>query len=330
MGGNRAAPRPAGVITNMQRYLVAINYDGPHDRLAAEIRALAIGDDARFHIVVPAVARAKAHSDGEQRALARHLLDSIRSVLDDVPNVDGEVGDANLFVAIGDVLNQRPYDVLVIATPPAEPPEQAGLVEHLVRMYGLPVLHVTATGSVWLQHHSLQIGLTVAPAVTNRGPVTLGGGLRRTRRPSLVVLAIACCVLFATTVGATAWGASRSGAAVAPFPSITATESDFTIRLSASHVAAGPYALVAHNNGPSAHELVVFRTSLAIDKLPLDSAGNIIENSPELVKVADSGTNVAPGQSRTLYTVLTPGTYVFVCNLPGHYRLGMRAALVAQ
>jgi uncharacterized cupredoxin-like copper-binding protein len=48
------------------------------------------------------------------------------------------------------------------------------------------------------------------------------------------------------------------------------------------------------------------------------------------VKVADSGTNVAPRQSRTLYTVLTPGTYVFVCNLPGHYRLGMRAARVAQ
>ena len=48
------------------------------------------------------------------------------------------------------------------------------------------------------------------------------------------------------------------------------------------------------------------------------------------MKVADSGANVAPGQSRTLYTVLTPGNYVFVCNLPGHYRLGMRAALVVQ
>jgi uncharacterized cupredoxin-like copper-binding protein len=314
----------------VQRYLVAINYVGLHDGLAAELRALAFGDDAQFHIVVPAVARARAHAEGQQRALARRLLDSITSALDDVPNVAGEVGDANLFVAIGDVLNQRPYDVLVIATPHIEPHEQVSLVEHLVRMYGLPVIHVTATGSAWLQRNSLQVGLTVAPAVANRGPVTLGGGLRRTRRRSLVVLAVACCALFATTVGATAWGASRKSAAVAPFPSITATESDFTLRLSISHVAAGPYALVADNNGPSAHELVVFRTSLALDKLPLDSAGDIIEDSPQLVKVADSGTNVAPGQSRTLYTVLTPGTYAFVCNLPGHYRLGMRAALVVQ
>jgi uncharacterized cupredoxin-like copper-binding protein len=137
-------------------------------------------------------------------------------------------------------------------------------------------------------------------------------------------------VLLATTLGAIAWGASRSGASVAPFPSVTATEADFTIRLSAAHVAAGPFALVANNQGPSAHELVVFRTSLASGKLPLDSAGNVIESSPQIVKVADSGASVAPGQSRTMYTVLTPGNYVFVCNLPGHYRLGMRAALVVQ
>ena len=137
-------------------------------------------------------------------------------------------------------------------------------------------------------------------------------------------------MLLVTTVGAIAWGTSRGGASAAPFPSVTATESDFSIRLSASHVAAGPYALVAGNRGPSPHELVVFRTSLALNKLPLAANGNINENSPELVKVADSGTSVAPGQSRTLYALLAPGQYVFVCNLPGHYRLGMRAALVVQ
>lgn len=48
------------------------------------------------------------------------------------------------------------------------------------------------------------------------------------------------------------------------------------------------------------------------------------------MKVADSGTNIVPGQSRTLYAILTPGTYIAVYNLPGHYRLGMHAALVVQ
>jgi uncharacterized cupredoxin-like copper-binding protein len=314
----------------MQRYLVAINYDGPHDRLAAETRALALGGDAQFHIVVPAVSRGGVHSEGQERALAQQLLDSITSALEDVPSVDGTVGDANLFGAIGEELDRHPYDVLVIVTPPIGEREQEQLVDQLVRLYRLPVIPVGAAAGEWLQRHPSQFGLGLDQGAPHRGAVTIARGGRRTTRRTLGFLAIACAVLLVTTVGAIAWGASQSGASVTPFPSITATESDFTIHLSASHVAAGPFALVANNRGPSAHELVVFRTSLALNKLPLDSAGNIIEDSSQLVKVADSGTNVAPGQSRTLYTVLTPGTYVFVCNLPGHYRLGMRAALVVQ
>jgi uncharacterized cupredoxin-like copper-binding protein len=313
----------------VQRYLVAINYDGPHERLAAEVRALSLADDAQFHIVVPAAARGRAHSEGEQRALAQELLNSIEVALEELTVVDGDVGDANVFAAIGDELDRHPYDVLVVATPPIDEHEQGRLVDRLVRLFGLPVIHVTATGSEWLQRHPVGLGLGLDQG-TSRGPVTRSSGRRRSSRRSARLLAIACCILLATTVGSIAWGASQSGATVTPFPSITATESDFTIHLSASHVAAGPYALVADNHGPSAHELVVFRTSLAANKLPLDSAGNVIEDSPQLVKVADSGASVTPGQSRTLYTVLTPGTYVFVCNLPGHYRLGMRAALVVQ
>jgi uncharacterized cupredoxin-like copper-binding protein len=324
----------------MQRCLVAINYDGPHDRLAAEVRAFALGGDAHFHIVVPAVSRGGAHSEGQERALAQQLLDSIKSALDDVSNVDGpsvdgpivdgNVGDASLFAAIGDELDRNPYDVLVIVTPPIGEHEKERLVDTLVRLFRLPVIPVSATAGVWLQRHPSQFGLGLDQGTPHRGAVTIARGGHRTNRRAPGFLVIACGVLLATTVGAIAWGASRSGASVAPFPSVTATESDFTIHLSAAHVAEGPFALVANNRGPSAHELVVFRTSLASGKLPLDSAGNVIENSPQMVKVADSGASVPPGQSRTLYTVLTPGNYVFVCNLPGHYRLGMRAALVVQ
>jgi uncharacterized cupredoxin-like copper-binding protein len=314
----------------MQRYLVAINSDGPPDRLAAELRALALAGDAQFHLVVPAVSRSGVHSEGQERALARQLLDSITLALAGIPSVDGSVGDANLLDAIGDELDRNPYDVLVIFTPPIGEHEQERLVDQLVRLYRLPVIPAGATTGEWLQHHPSQFGLGIDQGAPHRGAITIAPGHRRTSRRTLGVLAIACAVLLATTVGAVAWGASQSGASAAPFPSITATESNFSIHLSVSHVAAGPFALVATNRGPSAHELVVFRTSLAPDKLPLDASGDVIENSPEMVKVADSGASVPPGQSRTLYTVLTPGNYVFVCNLPGHYRLGMRAALVVQ
>jgi hypothetical protein len=314
----------------MQRYLVAINYDGPHDRLAAEVRALALGADAQFHIVVPAVSRGGVHSEGQERALARQLLDSITSALEDVPSVDGAVGDANLFSAIGDELDRHPYDVLAIVTPPIGEREQERLVDQLVRLYRLPVVPVSATAGEWLQRHPSRFGLGLDEGAPHRGTVTMARRSRRTSRRALAFLAIACGVLLATTAGAIAWGASQGGASVPPFPSVTAIESDFTIHLSVAHVAAGPFALIANNRGASAHELVVFRTTLAPNKLPLGADGNVIETSPKLVKVADSAATVSPGQSRTLYTVLTPGNYVFVCNLPGHYRLGMRAALVVQ
>jgi uncharacterized cupredoxin-like copper-binding protein len=312
----------------MQRCLVAINYDGPHDRLAAEVRAFALGGDTQFHLVVPTVSRGGAHSEGQERALAQQLLDSIKSALADIPNVDGTVGDASLFGAIADELDRSPYDVLVIVTPPIGEPEKERLVVNLVRLFRVPVIPVSATAGVWLQRHPSQFGLGLDEGAPHRGTVTIAR--RGTSRRALRFLAIGCGVLLATTIGAIAWGASRSGASVAPFPSVTATESDFTIHLSAARVTAGPFALVANNRGPSAHELVVFRTSLAPNKLPVDSAGDVIESSRQLVKVADSGASIPPGQSRTLYTVLTPGNYVFVCNLPGHYHLGMRAALVVQ
>jgi uncharacterized cupredoxin-like copper-binding protein len=62
---------------------------------------------------------------------------------------------------------------------------------------------------------------------------------------------------------------------------------------------------------------------MAPAQLPLAADGNIAENAPGLNKISD-GDNIDPskGQTRTI-DLSQPGTYVFVCNLPGHYRAGM-------
>ncbi|MDP9332311.1 MAG: hypothetical protein M3Q30_03210 [Actinomycetota bacterium] len=311
----------------MDRYLVVVNYDGPHDRLVAEVRAFALAGEARFHIVVPAVPNAGSQTEGRARAAAARRLDAVESALAQVPGVDGEVGDADVYTAIRDSLDRAAYDVLVVVTPRVDDRERARIVDRLVRLFGLPVVHVSADESTWLQHHPMGLGLGIDQGATRRGPLT--AARRHGRSLRLLALALACCVLFATTIAGFTWGASR-GSATQPFPSITATESDFTIQLSASRASAGPISLVVRNRGPSAHELVVFRTTLALGALPIGSDGNVNEDSTKLEKVADSGTNIPPGQSRTLYAILTPGSYVFICNLPGHYRLGMHAALVVQ
>ena len=73
------------------------------------------------------------------------------------------------------------------------------------------------------------------------------------------------------------------------------------------------------------HKLLLFRTNLPANALPLRSDGNVDEESPLLHSVADSGNQTAPGDYKSVPTkeALTPGHYVAVCNLPGHYHLGM-------
>lgn len=59
--------------------------------------------------------------------------------------------------------------------------------------------------------------------------------------------------------------------------------------------------------------------------LPLRSDGNVQEESPLLHNVADSGNETVPGGNEAVPTkeALAPGHYVAVCNLPGHYHLGL-------
>ena len=77
------------------------------------------------------------------------------------------------------------------------------------------------------------------------------------------------------------------------------------------------------NIGTIQHELLVFKSDLAPSAFPVDKNGNIIEDGPGISLVSD-GDNIDPGQTQTRTVDLTqPGTYVFLCNIPGHFKAGM-------
>ncbi len=87
----------------------------------------------------------------------------------------------------------------------------------------------------------------------------------------------------------------------------------------------GVHTFALTNTGTIPHELVIFETDLAANDLPLKAGGDVNEESPELHAVADSGDALKAGGDQTVKTdALRPGHYVAVCNLPGHYRLGMK------
>jgi uncharacterized cupredoxin-like copper-binding protein len=101
------------------------------------------------------------------------------------------------------------------------------------------------------------------------------------------------------------------------------TLAEFTIT-APDTVTPGIKTLQITNAGMMQHELLVFRTDLPPSAYPIDPAtGDLNEDGAGITKVSD-GDNLDPGstQSRSI-DLSQPGTYSFVCNLPGHFRSGM-------
>jgi uncharacterized cupredoxin-like copper-binding protein len=77
------------------------------------------------------------------------------------------------------------------------------------------------------------------------------------------------------------------------------------------------------NEGPTTHELVVVRTELPAEGLPISADGLTVDE--EGVEEVDELHGLDDGTTDRLVVRLTPGPYVFFCNFEGHYLAGMRA-----
>lgn len=107
---------------------------------------------------------------------------------------------------------------------------------------------------------------------------------------------------------------------------IRADMREYTMGLTATEVRAGSVTFIARNTGSTAHDLIVVKADLAPDKLPIDAQTQKAKEDGKVGGVEQ----VAPGQSRNLRLDLAAGQYVVICNVPTHYQLGMRAALVVK
>lgn len=143
----------------------------------------------------------------------------------------------------------------------------------------------------------------------------------------------------ATAATAAATAATASTAAAAPTATeaapatgsgrgatVTVTLSEWAVAAGAESVAAGDVTFAVSNSGSVPHELVVIRTDLAADALPV--SGGLVDEGQ--VEVADRTAQLNGGGSAELAVTVTAGSYALVCNLPGHYDLGMRIAFRVQ
>ena len=122
-------------------------------------------------------------------------------------------------------------------------------------------------------------------------------------------------------------GACSSAAPAAGTTNVTVTMTDKGITLSDPSVPAGAVTFTVVNKGTIIHSLVLIKTDVPHDKMPLDPKDPT--KADETGSVAATG-QMAVGASKQIARQLAAGNYVLVCNEPAHYAVGMHIGLVVK
>jgi uncharacterized cupredoxin-like copper-binding protein len=101
---------------------------------------------------------------------------------------------------------------------------------------------------------------------------------------------------------------------------------EYTVSVDPASVATGAVNFNVSNDGTIVHNFRVIQTDLAPEALPIAADGLTVDEGA--VTVAGGFTNPLAADSEQLTPIqqLAPGSYVLICNISGHYELGMRTA----
>lgn len=97
---------------------------------------------------------------------------------------------------------------------------------------------------------------------------------------------------------------------------------DYAVTTNVKSLPAGKVKIGIRNTAGMAHDLTVLKTETAFDKLPIDGGSAKAKEDGKVGGVDLIGS----GGVRALTLDLVPGNYILLCNVAGHYQLGMRAA----
>jgi uncharacterized cupredoxin-like copper-binding protein len=102
---------------------------------------------------------------------------------------------------------------------------------------------------------------------------------------------------------------------------VVVTMDEYVLTAKPASEKAGTVTFTAKNLGAIAHQLLVLRTQLRPDKLPVK--GGVVRLDVKGVELVEEIPIVAAGDSEPLSLDLTPGDYTLICNIAGHYSNGM-------
>jgi uncharacterized cupredoxin-like copper-binding protein len=141
------------------------------------------------------------------------------------------------------------------------------------------------------------------------------------RRANRIPLVIGTCIVLAFLAASAVRAAQTRGTAAA-VPTVKATLHEMHVNVSPKRVPAGKVTFVVRNAGTVEHEFLVIpwpkAGKLAVARFRADEGASLGE-VPEL----------KPGKTGRVTLELRPGRYLLICNVSGHYQLGMQAAIEA-
>ncbi|XUY26335.1 plastocyanin/azurin family copper-binding protein [Agrobacterium sp. rho-8.1] len=99
-----------------------------------------------------------------------------------------------------------------------------------------------------------------------------------------------------------------------------------TLTLDKSTITAGETTFLVHNDAMSEeHEMVLVKLKSPDQKLEVVASKNRIDERK--LKSMGEVSDLKPGANGELKAKLSPGSYVLLCNIKGHYQAGMHATL---
>ena len=101
---------------------------------------------------------------------------------------------------------------------------------------------------------------------------------------------------------------------------------DYKLTVNMPSVKAGTYKIGVRNLAIMEHSFEVLKTDLPHDKIPVDGASAKAKEDGKVGEIP----SIAAGKSAAVTLDLVPGKYVLICNVAGHYQLGMHIAFTVD
>lgn len=125
-------------------------------------------------------------------------------------------------------------------------------------------------------------------------------------------------------------GCSSDKATSTPESQIVNVElKEFVVESSPEQANSGTIRFRIDNTGSVPHELVLLKTDLAEDALPLTPDGALVDE-PNAGQVLGGVDEFPAGENRTAEFEVEAGNYVLICNIPSHYKAGMTATFTVK